>query len=357
MPYTLNTTVHPLDEAAVEVSFKVTNFEEAVLLTPNGAYLRSKAFCIGGGRFCLRVYPSGEKGKPGVVSAYLQNLTKNEFDVDLKMSVNEVVSKTLTSEKVEAKKSWGWKFGEAAKIGDTLLLVARVYVWENYSTGEVLSTKTEKMELLTKDDLKSQEELMKSGVKTEEKQTRTEVKQMRTEVKQLTTEVKQLNTELKQVKAEVVSDMVQMKTEVKKLKAEVVKVKAETKTEVLNLKSEVVKMKNELISELKELKELLSEVKDEAIQREAKSKEDFARFESQFFAEMRSQPTMPECRICMQFLSPPTRIIMCQMGHKLCESCWMKPGLVNCPDHCDTPFIGRDLGMEAFLRQLTGRQH
>ena len=83
MPYTLNTTVHPLDEAAVEVSFKVANFEEAVLLTPNGAYLRSKAFCIGGGRFCLRVYPSGEKGKPGVVSAYLQNLTKNEFDVDL----------------------------------------------------------------------------------------------------------------------------------------------------------------------------------------------------------------------------------------------------------------------------------
>ena len=61
MSYTLNTTVHPLDEAAAEVNFKVTNFEEAVLLTSNGAYLRSKAFCIGGGRFCLRV----KKGNQG----------------------------------------------------------------------------------------------------------------------------------------------------------------------------------------------------------------------------------------------------------------------------------------------------
>ena len=132
-----------LDEAAAEVNFKVTNFEEAVLLTSNGAYLRSKAFCIGGGRFCLRVFPAGEKGKPGLVTAYLQNLTNNEFVVDLNISLNEEITKTSTSAKVEAKKSWGWKFGEACKIGNTLLLVARVYVWENYnaveSEGEVLS--------------------------------------------------------------------------------------------------------------------------------------------------------------------------------------------------------------------------
>ena len=134
----------------------------------------------------------------------------------------------------------------------------------------------------------------------------------------------------------------------------------------MNLKSEVVKMKIELMSELKEskqskelkeLKELMSEVKNEAIKRKARLKEEFARFDYQIVAEMRPQPTMPECRICKQDMSPPTRIIMCHMGHKLCESCWMKPGLVNCPDHCDTPFIGRDLGMEAFLQQLTGRQH
>ena len=310
----------------------------------------------------------------------MQNLTNNDFVVDLNMSVNEEITKTSTSAKVEAKKSWGWKFGQACKIGNTLLLVARVYVWENYnaveSEGKILSEKTEKVEFLTKDDLKSQVELMQSGAKTDEKQLRTEVKQittevkqMKTEVKQMKTELKQVKTELKQVKAEVVSDMVEIKTEVKKVKAEVVKVKAENKTEVLNLKSEVVKMKNELMSELKEckqskelkelneLKELMSEVKNEAIKREARLKEEFARFESQIVAEMRPQPTMPECRICKQDMSPPTRIIMCQMGHKLCESCWMKPGLVNCPDHCDTPFIGRDLGMEAFLRQLTGRQH
>ena len=141
------------------------------------------------------------------------------------------------------------------------------------------------------------------------------------------------------------------------MKAEVIKVKAETKTEILNLKSEVVKMKKELMTEARKEKKTVTS------NGEAKLKEELARLESKMVAEMRllkaevakakSQP--PECPICMQDMTPPTRIIMCQMGHKLCESCWMKPGLVNCPGHCGTPFIGRDLGMEAFLRQITGR--
>ena len=353
LPYTLNTTVHPLDEAAVEVNFKVTNFKEAILLNPNGSFLRSKAFSVGGGKFSLRIFPSGAIGYLEKVSAFLLNMTKNDFEVDLQMLVKEV---TLTHNcaKIRANKTFGWTdVAESGKIGDTLHLVARVYVWGNNnvleSGGDELMTRTEKMELLTKDDLKTQMEQMQSGVKKE---------------------VEQMRTEMKQMKAEVISDMIQMKaeikTEVKNVKAEVVKVKAETKTELLNLKSEVVKMEKKLTAEVKnEVIKMKTEEKDVASKKEAKSKVEGARFESQIVAEMRelkaevasakSQQTMPECPICMQDMTPPTRIIMCQMGHKLCESCWMKPGLVNCPGHCGTTFIGRDLGMEAFLRQLTGR--
>ena len=85
MSYTLNTAVHLLDEAAVEVTFKLTNFKEAILLNLNGSFLRFKAFSVGWGKFCLRVFPSGVIGKLGKVSAFLMNMSKNDFEVDLQI--------------------------------------------------------------------------------------------------------------------------------------------------------------------------------------------------------------------------------------------------------------------------------
>ena len=98
-------------------------------------------------------------------------------------------------------------------------------------------------------------------------------------------------------------------------------------------------------------------------------KEDIMELKSAVNAEMmvlkaevaKSGPTvsLPECPICMQDMAPPTRIIQCQMGHKVCEPCHdaaMGRGRRDCPGHCGTSFIGRDLGMEAFMRQITGRQ-
>ena len=65
--------------------------------------------------------------------------------------------------KIEANKTHGWKsVEETGKIGDTLHLVARVYVWKfgknnvTGSGGEKLMTKTQKIELLARDDLQSQ---------------------------------------------------------------------------------------------------------------------------------------------------------------------------------------------------------
>jgi len=107
------------------------------------------------------------------------------------------------------------------------------------------------------------------------------------------------------------------------------------------------RMKTELMVEVKaEVMELKSAVNAEMMVLKAE------------VAKSRLTLTLPECLICLQDMTPPTRIIQCQMGHKLCEPCYdamMRSRRSTCPGHCGTGFIGRDLGMEAFLRQLTGK--
>ena len=52
-------------------------------------------------------------------------------------------------------------------------------------------------------------------------------------------------------------------------------------------------------------------------------------------------------------IAPPTRIIHCKMGHKLCESChdtMVRSGRRNCLGHCNTGFTGRELGRSADLQ-------
>merc|ERR1719187_2223741 len=63
---------------------------------------------------------------------------------------------------------------------------------------------------------------------------------------------------------------------------------------------------------------------------------------------------MPECVICLEELVPPLRIVQCLKGHKMCEPCSEKEGVVDCPTRCGAGILGRDLGMEAFVRQLLG---
>ena len=61
------------------------------------------------------------------------------------------------------------------------------------------------------------------------------------------------------------------------------------------------------------------------------------------------------CSICLEELRPPLRIVQYLKGHKLCEPCSLKEEVVSCPLNCRAGFMGRDLGMEAFVRQLLGQ--
>ena len=65
--------------------------------------------------------------------------------------------------------------------------------------------------------------------------------------------------------------------------------------------------------------------------------------------DIKAPARAPECPICFEELRPPMQIIQCLKGHKLCEPCSLKPEIANCQDGCKAGFMGRDLGMEAFL--------
>ena len=44
---------------------------------------------------------------------------------------------------------------------------------------------------------------------------------------------------------------------------------------------------------------------------------------------------------------------VCLQGHKICEPCSEEEAVLSCPS-CKKGFMGRDFGMEAFIRTISG---
>ena len=61
----------------------------------------------------------------------------------------------------------------------------------------------------------------------------------------------------------------------------------------------------------------------------------------------------PRCPICLEEMSPDTKIAQCLSGHLLCWGCKEKMGDKECA-FCEQPVNGRAFGMEAYLRTLFG---
>ena len=72
-------------------------------------------------------------------------------------------------------------------------------------------------------------------------------------------------------------------------------------------------------------------------------------------AKTKDPIAIPGCPICFEELRPPLSIVSCGRGHKVCEPCSQREGVVSCPS-CRAAFIGRDHGMEEFVRRVLGEQ-
>ena len=131
----------------------------------------------------------------------------------------------------------------------------------------------------------------------------------------------------------------------------------------MNIGWKVDDVKREIVGKLDDLKkdlEKVSEGKGEVVEKVDQVKKDFKEAMEDVKQELESlkrklpPPTsVPECPICMEEMTPPTKIVQCLKGHKICEPCSQREEVMFCPGHCKTGFMGRDLGMEAFVLKIT----
>jgi len=131
----------------------------------------------------------------------------------------------------------------------------------------------------------------------------------------------------------------------------------------MNIGGKVDDVKWEFVGKLDELKEDLekvSEVKGEVVEKVDQIKKDLKEVMENVKREVESLErklalpiSVPECPICMEEMTPPTKIVQCLKGHKICEPCSQREEVMFCPGHCKTGFMGRDLGMEAFVLKIT----
>lgn len=59
----------------------------------------------------------------------------------------------------------------------------------------------------------------------------------------------------------------------------------------------------------------------------------------------------PECPICLENMTPETRIMQCGLGHFLCQECFDRLDYSSCPT-CSKAITGRCHGMETYLKTL-----
>jgi len=151
------------------------------------------------------------------------------------------------------------------------------------------------------------------------------------------------------------------KDTVKEMEAMTIKQTNKIKSEIKN------ELKQEFNKGLSDMKKRFEESETKMVrsfqESEAKMKRGFEESEAKMNVNMGKMENMlkardpikiPECPICFEELRPPLRIVQCLKGHKICELCSEREAVVSCPTNCKSDFMGRDHGMEAFVKQLLG---
>jgi len=274
--YTASTAVtYTADKATI--TFDVTNFPAAVFTVPKGMHIMSKSVPVGGSKFAVQVYPSGDSmAAENKVSVYVSNQSVH------KVSIN--FSTTVGAKKVAVS---GSDVGERCGKGWSDFVDRKDVGWNLSVVIDITLLKEEG--ILGKNDLK---ETVKETVKVVE-----------------TLSVNHANW-----------------------------------------------VKNSLQQEIEKSQENMKRRFEEG---EAKMDNKMAKLEATLkaaIARSREPIKIPECPVCFEELRPPLRIVQCLKGHKICEPCSEKEEVVSCPTNCKAGFMGRDHGMEAFVKQLLGDQ-
>ena len=303
MAFTTDTWVLHKDWDKATITFEIINFAAAVAANKKGQAIWSKDCTIGGSQFGIKVYPSGKNdAAKNHVSIYTMNHSAHKVAYNHSITVGDVKKSGENNEHVEGKGGKGWtNFLEREEVGANLLVVVDITLLREEVGGAERG-------VVSRTFLKETVKEVLEDVNEEQEEKHKDLKN------KMADNHEDLKNEIKNNKREQAVNHEDMKNEMKKMKTE-----QADKTGLEELKVEMKKMKQEM-------------------------------------ALARGPVKIPECVICLDELRPPLRIVQCIKGHKVCEPCSERDEEVKACPSCRAGFLGRDYGMEAFVRQLLGEQ-
>jgi len=126
MAYDTTTWVSHRDCTKASLTFEITNFAAAVAANKKGRYVESQPCTIGGSRFVVKVYPSGnDAAAKDKVSVFVMNQNDHKVLVDFAIQVGDL--KSETNYQIEGTEGRGCTdFMDIKAVGPTLTLVANI---------------------------------------------------------------------------------------------------------------------------------------------------------------------------------------------------------------------------------------
>jgi len=389
LAYDLRTWSVQKDWDQAKIFFELPNFTAIRNGTPKGQAVNSKKVLVGRSRFSVNVYPSGHTAsEAGEIGLFLQNDSKHKVEVDFTGTVGKK-SHTINDTKIDGGScGYGWK--NFMKVED--VETNQVFCMDiKLKKEEINGTNGEWVVNKNYISMKEVEEGVEKGMEKRMREHAEEVRgHVAEEVKQAE---KRLKSEIGKVKAPATDFIPECLVCLESLEAlKIVQcVQGHKICEPCSEKEDVVacpdcklaflgrdigteasvqfmtegssaRRKENLIMEKMKIvaEELRSDVKNVEVKLRADILEEINNVEKNLKAEIVKLATpaakfIPECPICLHQMVPPTKIVHCIKGHKLCETCSKKEAVKSCPS-CKTAFMGRDFGMEAFIRELAGEK-
>ena len=292
--------------------FEIPNFKSVRNRTLIGQKVTSNAISIGRSSFSVMVHPSGnDQTEAGGIGVYLQNCSMHAVVVDYTATVGNITH-TIKEGKVEPLRAHGWPtFVNAAGVGP--------------GTNFVLSMDIK----LKKEEINGTngEGVNKSfiSVKEVEDGVGKEVE-------------KRLGVHAAEVRRHLVDTEGRVNDKIAKVMVSAEDMEGEVKQVEKRLKTEIDGLKNEMGAVSEDLGGKLDEV-------ERKLKAEIGKVKAP------ATDFIPVCLVCLETLED-WQIVQCMQGHKICEPCSKKEEVVACPN-CKLAFLGRDIGMEAFIQHMT----
>ena len=312
----------------VKLFFELPNFHSVRGTRPIGQAVTSKQISIGRSSFSVRVYPSGQNAASAAhIGVFLQNCSKHTVVVDYTANAGNA-SNTASDTNLESALGWP-TFMKAADvmIGANFVLSMDIKLKKEEING-IIGEAVNKSFISIKEVEDGVENVMENRLRVHAAELRG---QMVDSAGRLDRRITIVGDIAEGVEGEVKQAEKRLKTEleghIEEVRGFVKNTEDALKNEMTDVRGAVEDLEGKMDETKRELRVEIGKVKTPAT--------DF----------------IPVCLICLETLET-LKIVQCMQGHKICEPCSEKEEVVACPD-CKLAFLGRDMGMEACVQNMT----